>query len=187
MKFSTSAGGVVSDVELLPLSLLQHAINNAKPKSSQTGGGKSGEKFVSRKGCMEFDRNFPIEAANIARTATSMAEIIVFIRHFPDGALDWACGATQVSLPRIRTEIFALVGPSSRIPKGWKLGRVVCSFPLSAAWRTGRQTCLEIAFGFTFTFGTGHTGTGCISRRIRLKMAANRSGVIVTSAIWKQV
>ena len=33
----------------------------------------------------------------------------------------------------------------------------------------------------------GHTGTGWINRRIRLRMAANRSHEIETSAIWKHV
>ena len=36
--------------------------------------------------------------------------------------------------------------------------------------------------------GWGHrSGTGCINRRIRFRIAANKFRVIHTSAIWKQV
>ena len=42
------------------------------------------------------------------------------------------------------------------------------------------------AIDFTHRLGR-HTGTGGISRRIRLRMAANSFRVIATSAIWKQV
>lgn len=44
--------------------------------------------------------------------------------------------------------------------------------------------------GFTWAaplLNAGHTGTGCINLRIRLKIAANRLLGSDTSAIWKQV